>query len=288
MLAVFKRELRAYFTSSTGFIFMGFFLLLSGFFFAMTNLFPASPDYNAVLGSITFIFLIVVPILTMRLMPDDKRQRTDQLLFTSPTSLTGIVLGKYFAAVSVFVLTLLITCIYPIILSFFGNLATWEIVGGYIGFLLLGSAFISIGLFISTLTENQVIAAVITFSALLFMWILDWVTQGLPTDKTSGIIFAGIIALALGAFVYFNTRNIYVGVATTLVGAIIIVLTYFLADKYFFDGFIVRVFEWFSLLKRYEEFQIGILSLSPIVYYITFSAAFVFLTIRVLEKRRWS
>jgi ABC-2 type transport system permease protein len=267
---------------------MGFFLLLSGFFFAMTNLFPASPDYNAVLGSITFIFLIVVPILTMRLMPDDKRQRTDQLLFTSPTSLTGIVLGKYFAAVSVFVLTLLITCIYPIILSFFGNLATWEIVGGYIGFLLLGSAFISIGLFISTLTENQVIAAVITFSALLFMWILDWVTQGLPTDKTSGIIFAGIIALALGAFVYFNTRNIYVGVATTLVGAIIIVLTYFLADKYFFDGFIVRVFEWFSLLKRYEEFQIGILSLSPIVYYITFSAAFVFLTIRVLEKRRWS
>ena len=288
MLAVFKRELRAYFTSSIGFIFMGFFLLLSGFFFAMTNLFPASPDYNAVLGSITFIFLIVVPILTMRLMPDDKRQRTDQLLFTSPTSLTGIVLGKYFAAVSVFVLTLLITCIYPIILSFFGNLATWEIVGGYIGFLLLGSAFISIGLFISTLTENQVIAAVITFSALLFMWILDWVTQGLPTDKTSGIIFAGIIALALGAFVYFNTRNIYVGVATTLVGAIIIVLTYFLADKYFFDGFIVRVFEWFSLLKRYEEFQIGILSLSPIVYYITFSAAFVFLTIRVLEKRRWS
>ena len=98
MLAVFKRELRAYFTSSTGFIFMGFFLLLSGFFFAMTNLFPASPDYNSVLGSITFIFLIVVPILTMRLMPDDKRQRTDQLLFTSPTSLTGIVLGKYFAA----------------------------------------------------------------------------------------------------------------------------------------------------------------------------------------------
>lgn len=288
MLAVFKRELRAYFTSSTGFIFMGFFLLLSGFFFAMTNLFPASPDYNSVLGSITFIFLIVVPILTMRLMPDDKRQRTDQLLFTSPTSLTGIVLGKYFAAVSVFVLTLLITCIYPIILSFFGNLATWEIVGGYIGFLLLGSAFISIGLFISTLTENQVIAAVITFSALLFMWIIDWVAQGLPTDKTSGIIFAGIIVLALGAFVYFNTRNIYVGVATTLVGAIIIVLTYFLADKYFFDGFIVRAFEWFSLLKRYEEFQIGILSLSPIVYYITFSAAFVFLTIRVLEKRRWS
>ncbi|HZJ57850.1 MAG TPA: ABC transporter permease [Clostridia bacterium] len=288
MLAIYKRELRAYFTSSTGFIFMGFFLILSGFFFAMTNLFPASPNYNSVLGSITFIFLIVVPILTMRLMPDDKRQRTDQLLFTSPLSLTGIVLGKYLAAVSVFVLTLLITCVYPIILSFFGNLAIWEIVGGYIGFLLLGSAFIAIGLLVSTFTDNQVIAAVITFSALLFMWIIDWVVQGLPTDRTSGIIFAGIIALALGAFVYFNTRNIYVGVATALVGAAAIVLTYFLADRYFFDGFIVRVFEWFSLLKRYEEFQMGILSLGPIVYYLTFSAAFVYMTVRVLEKRRWS
>jgi len=288
MLAVYKRELRAYFTSSTGFIFMGFFLLLAGFFFAMTNIFRASPNYNAVLGEITFIFLIVVPILTMRLMPDDKRQRTDQLLLTSPLSLSGIVLGKYFAAVTVFVLTLLITCLYPIIMSFFGNIAVWEIMGGYVGFLLLGSAFISIGLFVSSLTDNQVISAVTTFTALLFMWILDWVVQGLPTDRVSGIIFAAILAVAAGAFVYFNTKNIYVGIATTLVGAAIIVAAYFFADTYFFDGIIVRVFEWFSLLKRYEEFQLGVLSLGPIVYYITFSAAFVFLTVRVLESKRWS
>lgn len=288
MLAVYKRELRAYFTSSTGFIFMGFFLLLSGFFFAMTNLIGANPNYNSVLGSITFIFLIVVPILTMRLMSDDKRQRTDQLLITSPLSLRGIVLGKYLAAVTVFLFTILVTCLYPIILSFFGDIAVWEIVGGYIGFILLGSAFIAIGMFISSLTENQVIAAVITFSALLFMWILDWVVQGLPTDRVSGIVFAGLLALAAGAFVFYNTRNVYVGVGTTVVGAAIIVATYFLADKYFFEGFIVRIFQWFSLISRYDEFQMGILSLSPIVYYLTFSAAFVFLTIRVLEKKRWS
>ncbi|MFY9175749.1 MAG: hypothetical protein WBI74_11935 [Caldicoprobacterales bacterium] len=288
MLAVYKRELRAYFTSSTGFIFMGFFLLLSGFFYAMTNIFGASPDYNSVLGNITFIFLIVVPILTMRLMPDDKRQRTDQLLYTSPLSISGIVLGKYLAAVTVFFLTLLVTCLYPVIMSFFGDIAVWEIVGGYIGFLLLGSSFISIGLFVSSLTDNQVIAAVVTFSSLLFVWLIDWIAQGLPTDKVSGIVFASILALAAGAFVYYNTKNIYVGVATTLVGAAVIVATYFLADRYFFDGFIVRVFEWFSLLKRYEEFQMGVLSLAPIVYYITFSAAFNFMTIRVIEKRRWS
>lgn len=254
----------------------------------MTNIFGASPDYNSVLGNITFIFLIVVPILTMRLMPDDKRQRTDQLLYTSPLSISGIVLGKYLAAVTVFFLTLLVTCLYPVIMSFFGDIAVWEIVGGYIGFLLLGSSFISIGLFVSSLTDNQVIAAVVTFSSLLFVWLIDWIAQGLPTDKVSGIVFASILALAAGAFVYYNTKNIYVGVATTLVGAAVIVATYFLADRYFFDGFIVRVFEWFSLLKRYEEFQMGVLSLAPIVYYITFSAAFNFMTIRVIEKRRWS
>ena len=215
-------------------------------------------------------------------------QRTDQLLFTSPTSLTGIVLGKYFAAVSVFVLTLLITCIYPIILSLFGNLATWEIVGGYIGFLLLGSAFyLHRAVYIHIDGEpgnsggNHLQCPAVYVDTRLG-------NPGTSYGQNIRHYFRRNIALALGAFVYFNTRNIYVGVATTLVGAIIIVLTYFLADKYFFDGFIVRVFEWFSLLKRYEEFQIGILSLSPIVYYITFSAAFVFLTIRVLEKRRWS
>ena len=291
MLAVYKRELRAYFTSPIGFIFMGFFLLLSGFFFALTNLIPANPDYNAVLGSITFIFLIVVPILTMRLLPDDKRQKTDQLLLTSPLSLGGIVLGKYFAALTVFILTLLVTCIYPVILSFFGTLAVWEIVGGYLGFLLLGASFIAIGLFVSSLTENQVVAAVITFSALLFMWIIDWVSQGLPTDKVSGIVFAGILALAAGAFVYFNTKNIYVSVIVFLVGigAIIgINYVYSMSDKRFFDGLIVRVFEWFSLIKRYGDFQLGVLSLGPIVYYLTFSASFVYLTTRVLEKKRWS
>lgn len=288
MIAVYKRELRAYFTSSIGYIFMGFFLLLSGFFFAMTNLFPSNPNYTAVLGSITFIFLIVVPILTMRLMPDDKRQRTDQLLLTSPLSLAGIVLGKYFAAVTVFLMTLLVTVLYPIILSFFGNIAVWEIMGGYIGFMLLGSAFIAIGLFVSSLTENQVVAAVITFSALLFMWIIDWISQGLPTDITSGLIFAAILALGAGVFVYFNTRNIYIGVATSLLGGGAIGLTYFLGNKFFFEGFIVRIFDWFSLIKRYDEFQLGVLSLGPIVYYLSFIAAFVYLTMRVLEKKRWS
>ncbi len=286
MFAVFKKEMKTYFSSLTGYIFMGFFLILSGFFVSIYNLSGGSPDYNGVLTSINFIFLFVVPILTMRLMSEEQKQKTDQLLLTSPLSIWDIVLGKYFAAVGVFGLTLLITCIYPIMLSFYGKLAVPEIVGGYIGFFLLGCAFISIGLFVSSKTDNQVISAVVTFSVLLFIWLLDAIQQGLPTGVVSGIIFAGIIVAAIALFVYSATKNKAVGIVTAIIGIAIIAIVYFI-DKSLYNAFIVNFFGWFSLFKRYQGFAMGVLSLSPIIYYITFSFAFLFLTVRGIDKRRW-
>jgi len=282
-----KREFKAYFSSPTGFVFMGFFLLLTGFFFVMSNVLHASPDYNAVLGSITFIFLIVVPVLTMRLISEESKQKTDQLLLTSPLSLTKMVLGKYFAAVSVFLITLLVTALYPVMLSFFGSVAVWEILGGYIGFFLLGSSFIAVGLFVSSLTDNQVIAAIVTFVSLLFMWLIDWIQQGIPVDRVSGIVFTVLLAIGAAFFVYFATRTIIVSIAVFAVGSGVVTGMYFL-NPIVFDGIIVRVLDWFSLLARYRDFAMGVLSISPIVYYVTFCAIFVFLTIRVIEKRRWS
>ncbi len=287
MFAVLKKEIQAYFSSLTGYIFMGFFLFLSGLFFTMSNLGQMSPDYNGVMGSITFVFLLVVPILTMRLMAEETRQKTDQLLFTSPLSLTGVVLGKYLAAVLVFFMTLVVTFIYPIILSTMGSIAVGEIIGGYIGFFLLGSAFIAVGLFISSLTENQVVAAVITFSALLLLWIIDSITQGLPVDRNAGVVFAMILALAVALIVYFSTKNLLVSIGVLAAGLIVTASLYFYKAA-MFDGFIIRFMQWFSLLRRYQDFSYGILALSPIVYYTTFSGAFVFLTIRMLEKKRWS
>lgn len=287
MLAIIKREFKAYFSSPTGFVFMGFFLLLTGFFFVMTNVLQASPDYNAVLGSITFVFLIVVPVLTMRLISEETKQKTDQLLLTSPLGISKIVLGKYFAAVGVFLLTLLVTALYPVFLSFFGTIGVWEILGGYIGFFLLGSSFIAVGLFVSSLTDNQVVAAIVTFVSLLLMWLIDWIQQGIPVDRVSGIVFAGLLALGAAAFVYFTTRTLFVSIAVLAVGSGVVTGMYFL-NPIVFDGLIVRVLDWFSLLARYGDFAMGVLSISPIVYYITFCAIFVFLTIRVIEKRRWS
>jgi ABC-2 type transport system permease protein len=289
MLAIFRRELRAYFTSPIGYIFMGFFILLSGIFFAAGNLLRGDPRYTGLLGTITFVFLIVVPLLTMRLLTEDTRQRTDQLLITSPLSIAEIVLGKYLAAVAVFLITLLVTVIYPVIMSFFAllGLAWWEILGGYIGFFLLGASFIAVGLFFSSLTDNQLIAAVETFAALLVIWILDFISQSVPSDAVSGLVFLALIAAALVLMVFLSTRSPIAAAATGVVAAAAIVLA-FVLRRSVFDGLIGRILDWFSLLKRYNDFSLGVLSLSPIVYYLSFSGAFVFLTVRMIEKRRWS
>jgi ABC-2 type transport system permease protein len=288
MLAVFRRELRAYFVSPIGFVFVGFFMLIAGVFFAISNLLSGNPTFTGVLSSLTFIFLFLVPILTMRLISEETRQKTDQLLITSPLSITGIVLGKYLAAVGVFVITLLITALFPVIMSFFAllGLGWWEILGGYIGFLLMGCAFISIGLFFSSLTDNQLIAAVETFAALLLIWILDFVAQSVPSDPVSGLVFLALLGLGLVALVFFSTRNTALAVATFVLAAAAVVLL-FVFSRTFFTGLISKILTWFSLVKRYSDFGLGILSLSPIVYYISFSGAFVFLTIRMIEKRRW-
>jgi ABC-2 type transport system permease protein len=200
--------------------------------------------------------------------------------------ITSIVLGKFFAAQAVFLLTLVITFLYPILLSLVGRIATMEIVGGYIGFFLLGSSFIAVGLFVSSLTDNQVVAAVVTFSALLFMWIVDWVQNAVPTDQASGVVFAALLVVAAVLFVFLTIRNWIVSAATFLLGTGLVVIL-FVVNPQAFEGLIVRVLEWFSLLERFTDFNRGILSISPIVYYISFSSAFIFLTVRVIEKRRW-
>lgn len=289
MQAIFNRELKSYFTSAIGYIFMAVFLIISGIFFVLSDILVSQPTpyFTSVLSNITFVFLILVPILTMRTISEESHQKTDQLLLTSPVSITEIVLGKYFAAVVLFLITLLVTCIYPLMLSIFGSIAVWEIIGGYIGFALFGCSLIAIGIFVSSLTESQVTAAVGTFGILLFIWVIDWIQQSLPSTMSSGIIFAVLLAAILTAIVYFSTKNIYTSSGVAILGAAAIVIVY-ITKKSLYEGFISKFFGWFSLLQRYDEFSMGMLNVSSIVYYISFSAAFIFLTIRMIDKRRWS
>ncbi len=287
MLAIFKRELRAYYQTPSGYIFMSLFLLVGGILFAFGNLVSLSSQFTGFLGSILFMFLLAVPVLTMRLLTEEMRMRTDQLLLTSPIKITEIVLGKYLAALFVFVVTMAITILYAVVIAIFGDLDTSATIGGYIGFLLVGCSFIAVGIFVSATTENQVVSAIVTFAALLIFWIMDAIQNGVPTDSTSGLVFAAAIAVGVAVWIYFSTKSLYLGGAVVLLGAIIIVLLV-LFDNSVFTGFIGNVLAWFSLLKRYQDFTRGLLKLDSVVYYLSFSAFFLFMTIRLIEKRRWS
>jgi ABC-2 type transport system permease protein len=231
--------------------------------------------------------LLVTPVLTMRIISEETHQKTDQLLYTSPLKLSDVVIGKYLAAMCLYFISVIITCLYPFILAMFGTLAVGEIIGAYVGLVLLGAALIAVGVFISALTENQVVAAVGTLGAVLFLWIIDSISSSLPTTAISGIVFAIILVLAVAAIVYFSTKNIEVTVGTGLVGMFIVVAIAIIKNAYY-EGFTVKFFGWISLMQRFNSFSSGILNLSDIVYDVSFVIAFLFLTIRMLEKKRWS
>ena len=287
MLAIFKREIKAYFLTPIGYLFMGLFLLLTGILFTFNNIFSQSSQFTGFLGGILFIYLFAIPLLTMRLFSEEKRQKTDQLLLTSPVSVTGIVCGKFLAAMAVYCGTLLITALYAIVIALYGDLQGWEILGSYIGFIFLGACYISVGIFISAGTENQLTAALVSFFALMFILILDPLSQAVPSDTRAGIISAVVLLGCLVLFLFLNTRNWVIALGTVVLGGLAIGAFYlFRKDVYF--GFIQKFLGWFSLNLRYQSFTLGLLKFDALLYYLSFSGLFLFLTVRLIEKRRWN
>lgn len=188
MKAVFIKEWKAYFKSPIGYIFSGIFLALCAIFFVSGTLAYQTADLKSMFANINVIYLFLVSILTMGLLSLERSRRTDQLLLTAPVSVTQIVIGKYLAALSVFGITLAVSLIFPMILCVFGSPSITEMIGSYIGFILLWGAFISIGLFISALTESQMIAAIVTFGVLLLVFYMDWIAANISNAAIQKIV----------------------------------------------------------------------------------------------------
>jgi ABC-2 type transport system permease protein len=287
MIAIFKREIRAYFQTPIGYIYMGFFLLMAGIFFTTGNLMEQNPRFFSFFGSLTFIFLFAVPVLTMRLFSEEKRQKTDQLLLTSPISISGIVCGKFLAALVLFAMTMAVTLLYVAVIAIYGDLQWAETMGSYIGFLFIGAAYIAIGVFISAGTENQLTAALATFFVLFFILLIDPITRMIPPDIHSGLISASVFAALIAFFVFLNTRNWFITAGiVVLIGLILGAFWLFKQDV--FAGFLRNFLGWFSLYRRFQPFTMGLLKIDTLIYYTSFCALFLFLTVRIIEKRRWN
>lgn len=189
MTAIYKRELQSYFKSMIGYVFLFFVFLVVGIYFYIYNLMYAYPALTVTLNSITFVFLIAIPILTMRVLSEERKQKTDQLLLTAPVSIGRIVCGKYFALVTVYLLPMLVICLYPLVLRGFGEISFAQNYTAILGFFLLGAANIAVGVFISSLTENQIIAAVLTFVVMFISYIMTGLETLLPDSMSDGMIY---------------------------------------------------------------------------------------------------
>ncbi len=236
MSAVFRREFKAYFTSPIGYIVLALIFALSGYYFFLYNLANGYTDLSYVFSSVlSFLMLLVLPVLTMRLMSDDKRQKTDQALLTAPVSLTGIVLGKFFAAVVLFVIGISIMLVYAFVIATQVAPDWLVILGNFIGLLLLGSMIIAVGLLISSLTESQFVAALGTFLASFALLMVDSLASLAP-DST---VLAAIT-------------------------------------------------DFLSVSGRYSNFTSGLMQYDDILFFLSTTALFLFLTARVLDRKRWN
>ena len=287
MIPIYKKELKTYFTQMMGYIFLAFLLALIGLFFTLVNLLSRDANFQFVLSGTSIFFLFLIPILTMRLFSEEARHKTDQLLFTSPLSVTQIVLGKFFAAFTLFMAAVTLTVIFPLMLSRFAeSMPVSRIVGTYVGWILVGVCCIAVGVFISVLTDNQIIAAVGTFGALFVMFLMDAFAMSMPTSAIASLAFVGLIIVAVAGIWFNSTRNVLSSVIVATLGLAVAIGLY-LFNNLIFDGIIVRTLRWFSVYARFDSFAVGILSINDIAYYVSFCVLFIYLSINVIEKRRW-
>lgn len=233
MKVIFIKEIKQFFCGITGYVFLSIFLFFAGYYFVVGNLISQVGDISTFFLSIHTVVMFILPLLTMRSFAEEAKQKTEQLLITSPLSLKNIVLGKFFATLSFFAIGLCVTFIYVAILAYYGNFDILATIGNYTAMLLAAAAFIAIGVFISSLTENQIVAAVITYSVLMCLWVMDFLNTYVSDDTLKNIIK------------YCSFRN------------------------------------------RFTELAMGIFSLSAMVYYLSITLLFLFLTVRILDKRRW-
>ena len=287
MLCICKRELKSFFHSMIGWVFCAFLLLMAGIYFTAYNLNYGYPLFSYTLSSITFLFLIASPLLSMRTLAEERKQKTDQLLLTSPVTVWQIVFGKYLALAATFLLPVVILCFYPLIMSKFGTVAYASAYTGILGFFLLGCANLAIGVFMSALTESQVIAAVLTFVFLFAFYMMNGISSFFSQTSMSTAVAFGLLIVAIAIIIYTMIKNVLISAVIGVVGEVALVIVYVVKSS-IFQGGIQKVLNVFNLSGHYENFTNGVFDVTGIVYFISVVAICLFLTMQSIQKRRWN
>ncbi len=286
MKAVFKHEVSLYYHGLMAYVFAAFLLEFIGIGAMLYNINSAMANFEYALGTFSIAFVGLVPVLTMRVMAEEKKQKTDQLLSLLPITSTDIVLGKYFAMALVFVLPMLVACVYPFIFSFYGDVYLPTSYGALFAFICLGLALIAIGMFISSLTESQGMAAGIGVVAMLFLYYSATLANYISSQVFNVVVLV-VLAALLGLLVRKLTNSDVAGLGVFLAGAAALAVTWFVKPEAL-TGLLPDMMQKLSPFERLYTFVNGVFDVTGIVYYASIAVFFLFLCVQVWEKKRYN
>ncbi len=287
MIAVLRHELTLFYHSMTGYVFGAFLLLFTGIGALMYNINASVANFEYVLSFISIVFVVIVPILTMRIIAEEKKQKTDQLLYSLPITSTDIVVGKFLSLFVVYVVPIVIISFYPLIFARFGDVYLPTSYGSLVAFVFLGMALISMGMYISALTDSQGIAAGICVAFMLFNYYCSALSDYVSSTAASALISLIVISAILALVVRFMTRSNVAAGVVMLIGTIIsLVIFYTKSDL--LNNLLPNVMKKISLFERFNVFVNGVFDVTGIVYYISVIIFFLFLCVQALEKRRYN
>lgn len=287
MIAVLKHELRLYFQSLTAYVFGAFLLLVVGIGAMLYNLQAAVSNFEYVLSFSSMVFAVIVPILTMRVIAEERKQKTDQLLYSLPISTTSVIVGKYLALLVVYLIPLAFICLYPLIFSQYGEVYLLTSYGSLFAFFVMGAALIAVGVFISSLTENQGFAAGIGVAVILFNYFSVSLAEYTSATAFGSAVALFVLSALIGWIIKNLTRNETVGYGIGL--ALMFTTTvFYIIDSTKFEGLLPDIMKKLSLFDRFETFVNGVFDLTALVYFVSVIVFFLFLSVQSLEKRRYN
>lgn len=287
MIAVFKHELRNDFHSFTAYVFGAFLLAIVGIGAMLYNLQAAVSNFEYVLSFGTIVFVVIVPVLTMRVIAEERKQKTDQLLYSLPISTVQVIVGKYLALLVIYLIPLGIISTYPLIFAQYGDVYLPTSYGSLVAIFLMGAALVAVGVFISCLTENQGLAAGIGIAVILFNYYSVSLSEYVSSTSLGSVIALTVLVPLLGAVVRYLTRNDLLAYGLCFVLLAVIAAVSFL-DPTVFEGLLPKIMRQLSLFERFNTFVSGVFDLTAVVYYGSVIAFFLFLSVQSLEKRRYN
>ncbi len=287
MIAVLKHEMRGYLNSLTAYLFCAFLLAFIGVGAMLYNIQSSVASFELVLRFVCIGLVVLLPVLTMRVIAEEKKQKTDQLLYTLPLKLSHIVLGKYLALLTVFLIPMAVISVYPLIFSCFGDVYLLTAYGSLFSFFLLSASMIAIGMFISSLTENQGFAAGISIALLLLNFYSVRLAEHVSATASGSLVAFALLAIAFAWLIGHLTKSEVPAYGVALAAFIGLGLTYAF-KRSVLEGLLPKLFSQISLFNRFYVFVNGVFDLTAVVFYVTVIVFFLFLTVQSLEKRRYN